>query len=151
VLTLWIIERVLVDVLSDVSEYVQPHHVDCSESRCFRPSDQWTGQAVDFLDRESRTLHQVDRLEGRKYSDPIRDEVWRIFCADNSFAQRDFCEFLKVGQNQWIGVGRWNHFKQPHISRRIKKVSPEPMPPEVFGAVCRQTGYRKTGRVSRDE
>ena len=80
-----------------MNEDVEADHIHRAECRCFRASDERPGQSVDFLDRESALLHQLNRFESGKKSDSIRDEIRSVVRMHHAFAKRNLCELFEFG------------------------------------------------------
>ena len=76
------------------------------------------------------------------FPDPVCDEIRRVLRMDHALTQRDFRKALKLCQRCSIGLAGRDNLEKLHITRRIKEMRSEPMPPEVFAAALSEVGHR---------
>ncbi len=82
-----VVGDVLVEVLRDVAERVQPHDVGRAERRRLRVADERARQRVDLLDREPPLRELAQRLHHAVDADAVADEVRRVLRDDDALAQ----------------------------------------------------------------
>ena len=130
-----------------MTEDIETNHVDRAERCRLRPADDGAGERIDLLDGETHLLHDAHHVQDRECTDTVGDEIGGVLSVNDGFPQTLIAKGRDRLKRSRIRVGRGNDLEQPHIPRRIEKVSPKPIAPEGLTEALDDVAYRQSAGV----
>ena len=137
--------------LDHVGHGVQPDHVGGAVGRRLRPTQQRSGEGIDFVETQAEGLGVVQRGQDREHADPVADEVRRVLGVHDALAQGGDQEAFQPGQHLGVGGGAGNQLGQVHVARRVEEVDAAETVVKRFIKNIRQAIDRQAGSVRREE
>src|SRR5438477_11125323 len=81
----------------------------------------------------------------------VRDEVRRVLCNDDAFAETVIGEMRDAIDYGAIGIRRGDDFDQPQVPGWVEEMCPEKMAAEVVAAAFGELRDRQARRVGADD
>ena len=131
-------------------QHIEPDDIRRSKRRRLRLPDHWPGTRINLLDRQPEAAHQPQRIQNRKCTDPIRNEIRRVFRDDHAFAEPPIAKLAQRLDYIRRRLRPWNQLDQLQIPRRIKKVRPSPVLLKLFGQTFCNQMHRQAGSIRRN-
>ena len=141
----------LAKICHHVSEHIETHHVCQAERPGAGPAEDASGKQVDILHSEVLFLHERQGLQHDVDAEAIGDEVRRVVRVDNGFAQAAVSEVGDGGDRGGVGLRRGNNLEQPHVTRRIEKMRPEPGGAQRGGQSLGDAGHGQSAGVGGED
>ena len=121
-------------VLHDVSKYVEAYEIEGAKGRSLWPADGGPRDLVDLFDRVDVVEHCANRMQRAESADAIRNKVRPILRHDDAFAEAFIEKAEHRTRNFWFGPFGANQFDEVHVARRIEEVHAEEVGAKIFRA-----------------
>ena len=141
----------VIEVAGDADSDIEADQVIQVEGGGLGPSDQGTGQAIDFFDGVAVIEGVVGGLRAGERHEAIADEIGCIFAKDSALAQHVGAKAQHEVGDRIVSTGVGDDFQQAQITRRIEKVRAQEAAREPRGQACRDLMNGNARGIAADD